>query len=89
MEVILSTNLSLPLIQIILLLSLSTLFLLFGRMKLALLTNYLFTLYWGYLFNRELLFNASQTSGYYITLYFGFGIVIAICALFGFLHSQE
>ena len=89
MEFILSTELSLPLIQIILLLSFSTLFLLFGRVKLALLTNYLFTLYWGYLFNRELLFHASEASGYYVVLYFGVGLIIAICALFGFLNTPE
>jgi hypothetical protein len=37
--------------QIILLLTLSTLSLVFGRLRLALLINYCFTIYWGYVPN--------------------------------------
>ena len=48
MELIMSTKISIPFMQISLLLIVSTLFLLFGKVKLALITNYLFSFYWGF-----------------------------------------
>ena len=48
MELIMSTKISIPFMQILLLLIFGTLFLLFGKIKLALMTNYLFTFYWGF-----------------------------------------
>ncbi|MBW1769650.1 MAG: hypothetical protein JRJ17_00525, partial [Deltaproteobacteria bacterium] len=52
MEFFMLAELTVPLFHIALLLALSTLALLLGRVKLALLVNYLFALYWGYIFNR-------------------------------------
>ena len=45
MEFFHTTEVAVPLFQVVLLLMLSTLAVLFGRIKLALLMNYLFTLY--------------------------------------------
>lgn len=45
MDTIMDTQLTVPLFQVCLLLALSTLALLFGRIKLALIINYCFTLY--------------------------------------------
>lgn len=53
MEFIYSTEISIPLVQIIALLLISTLTLLFGKSKLALPGNYLFGRYWAYIFNRD------------------------------------
>ena len=85
-----STELSVPLIQIAFLLALSTLVLLFGRVKLALLTNYIFVLYWGYGFNGErLIASGGGEIGSFTIFYFGFGLIIAILAAIGFFaHSQ-
>ena len=47
MEMFHSAELSIPLAQISMLLLLCTLALLFGKVKLALLINYMFTLYWA------------------------------------------
>ena len=87
MEFLSSTELTVPLVEIVMLLSLSTMFLLFSRMKLALLTNYLFTLYWGFLFNQDSLLGLVKGSNVFIILYFGFGLSIAACAVFGFLSA--
>jgi len=47
MEIFSMTEISIPVIQMVLLLLLSTGALFFGKLKLALLINYLFTLYCG------------------------------------------
>jgi len=54
MEFFYSLEFAVPVAQIALLLLLSTTALLFGKIKLALLISYLFTLHWGYFINREL-----------------------------------
>ena len=54
MEFFQTTQLAVPLIQIMLLLALSTVTLLIGKVRLALLMNYLFAFYWGYVFNADL-----------------------------------
>ncbi|MBW1740513.1 MAG: hypothetical protein JRJ42_05170 [Deltaproteobacteria bacterium] len=85
-----ATELSVPLFQIALLLALSTLAMLFGRIKLALLINYLFTLYWGYIFNRdELLGPNLEKIDHFTAIYFGFGFIIVILASIGFLVHRD
>jgi hypothetical protein len=90
MEFFHTTELAIPLFQVVLLLVLSTLALLFGRIKLALLFNYLFTLYWGYILNREHLLGSNlERIGHFSALYFGFGLVIVFLALVGFLARGD
>jgi len=91
MDFLNSTELAVPLSQIALLLIVVTVALLFGRIKLALLINYLFTLYWGYFINREYLLGSSLADiDAFTVLYFGFGIVVVVFALIGFLsHSYS
>ena len=85
-----TTELAIPLFQVALLLMLGTLALLFGRIKLALLINYLFTFYWGYILNREHLFGSNlEKVGHFNALYFGFGFVIIILVLIGFLAQSD
>lgn len=89
MELFSATELTFPVYQMILLLVLSTISLLYGRIKLALLINYLFTLYWGYFFNRDLLITYMIEPYYFITIYFGLGLFVAIMATIGFLVYQD
>ena len=89
MDFFYSTELAIPISQMILLLFSSTLTLLFGRVRLALMINYLFTLYWGYLYQKNVLFEASLQSVLYLYIYFGFGILIALIAIVGFLRSRD
>jgi hypothetical protein len=68
--------------------TLSTLALLFGRVKLALLTNYLFALYWGYFLNRDLFSELTANNGeYFMFIYFGLGIAVTVLALIGFFSA--
>ena len=85
METLQSTQLFIPLYQMVLLLSISTIVLFFGKLKLALITNYLFTMYWGYGMNRELLIGARiEHFNTFTFMYFGFGLLIAVLALLSF-----
>ena len=89
MELFYSTELSIPVIQIILLLILSTLALLFGRTKLALLINYVFTLYWGYFLSIDQLADSGpQWVDSYAMIYFGIGLVVVILAIIGFMYHE-
>ncbi len=90
MEFILKTELGIPLFHIILLLSLSTIVLLLGKLRLALLINYVFTLYWGYVFNRDFLIaSAAEVKSYFTWMYFGFGFAVIVLALIGFVAHRE
>jgi len=84
------TTLSIPMIQVILLMLISTLSLLFGKIRLALLVNYIFILNWAYLLNRELLMDTAPNKFQYFTAgYFGFGILIVMIAGFSFLFQKD
>jgi hypothetical protein len=85
-----STELSIPLFQIMLLLILSSLAVLFRRDKLALVVNYLFALYWGYVLNREhVLGSTGKPTPYFTELYFAFGVVIILLVVVGFFYQKE
>ncbi len=89
MDFFYSTELAIPIFQIVALLILSTLALLFGRAKLALLINYLFTMYLGYLVNRDnLLGSGLEGFNSYAAVYFGIGLIVVILAVIGFLYSE-
>jgi len=85
MEFLHTTEVTIPIFQISLLLLVSTLVLLFGRVKLALIINYLFTLYWGYLANEAFM----AVSTFNTMAYFGFGLLIVILALLGFFTAAD
>jgi hypothetical protein len=90
MAVYASTQLAVPMFQVILLLILSTLALLMGRLRLALFINYCFTIYWGYVANLDL-FAAAELSklNSFTFIYFGLGIVIVLLAMAGlYLHHE-
>jgi len=90
MEPLYSTSLSVPVVQIGLLLLISTMALLYGRIKLALLVNYCFTLYWGYILNMDVIREAqASVTDTFTYMYFGFGLIIVMLALFGFIAQSE
>ena len=87
MEMLYSIELTIPLYEVGLLLLLSTLVFFLGRVKLAILINYLFVFYWGYWVNKEAIFGPGITQINSFTLgVYGFSAVIFIFALIGFLH---
>ncbi len=87
MDFLSTAELAIPVYQLMLLLLISTLSLLAGRTKLALIVNYLFTMYWGFVFNRNILLG--HEFEYWYLIYFGFGSSIAILASVGFLIHEK
>jgi hypothetical protein len=90
MEFFYATELTVPLSQMVLLLICTTVALLFGWVKLALLVNYLFAFFWGYILNRELLIGSGETASYFVYIYVVFGLSVVFLAVVGFLvHRNE
>ena len=90
LEFISSVKFCAPFYQIALLLGLSTLALIFGNPKLALLVNYLFALYWVYVFDRAYILEAgTKHSPLFPWFYFGFGFVVLMLAVIGLLLRKE
>lgn len=88
LEFLYNTEITIPVIQIVLLLVLSTGALFFGKVKIALLVNYVFALYWGFFLNKDQILELIGDSQYLMWMYFGLGIVVAILALIGFLSHK-
>ena len=90
MEIFYTSELSVPLFQIVCLMLFSTVALLFGKMRIALLINYVFTFYWAYIFNRDYLMSLGLDKfDSYTLVYFLFGLVIFMFALVGFLFQKN
>jgi len=90
LDFLLNANLSIPMVQIILLMLMSTVSLLFGKLKLALLINYLFTLHWAYISNRENLMELGFENFQLISvIYFIFGLGIVLVASFAFMFQKN
>ena len=89
LEFLYNTEISIPVIQIVLLLVLSTGSLFFGKVKIALLVNYIFALYWGFFLNKEQIMSMVGESQTLMFMYFGLGVVVAILAVIGFLAHKS
>ncbi len=89
MEFFHSIEFSIPVVQVVWLLLMITAAQLFGKIKLALLISYIFTLYWGYFLNREVMVNSVNHGEYFILIYFGFGIAVVVLAIIGFMVKHE
>ena len=90
MEIFTSTQLVVPALQVVLLLILSTIALLVGRLRLALFINYCFTLYWGYVANFDLFVaQGVMNLNYHTFIYFGIGLVILFLAVIGLIMHNR
>ena len=90
MELFRKTLITIPFMQLFLLLTISTLFLLFGNVKFALLINYMFTFYWGFSasFENTGVFSINNLSLFSL-LYLGFGSMVVMLVLLSFRHKTQ
>jgi len=89
-DFLLNANLSIPMVQLILLMLMSTISLLFGKLKLALLINYVFTMHWAYVANRDNLIGMGFENFQLISIiYFIFGLGIVLVAAFAFMFQKN
>lgn len=90
MENFLSIQLTVPLFQVMVLLTIMTIALLFGFLKLGLLFCYIFIFYWGNLFSvRSIFENADPVNSTLSFFYIGFGLIITFLAMIGFLLNRN
>ena len=90
LDYFLNISLAIPIIQLVLLMLISTVSLLFGKLKLALIVNYLFTLHWAYIANRDKLMDISSDNFEMFSLiYFIFGLGIVMTASFAFMFQKS
>ena len=90
LDYFLNISLAIPIIQLVLLMLISTVSLLFGKLKLALIVNYLFTLHWAYIANRDKLMDMSSDNFEIFSLiYFVFGLGIVLTATFAFMFQKS
>jgi hypothetical protein len=77
-------------VQVVLLLVLTTVAILLGRLRLSLLVNYCFTLYWVYIVNLDLFYvEGAMKLNSYTFLYFCFGLVVVLLAMISlFMHHE-
>jgi hypothetical protein len=89
MEFFQANELAIPLTQMLVLLTLSTVCLFLRRIKLGLLINYLFVLYWGFLSNQNFL--ASHTSNGVLVpvTYFAVGMALVVIAVISFFSEGK
>ena len=88
MEALSSIKISIPVMQLVLLILFCTLALLFGRQKLALLINYLFVFYWGFGVNFENQAALSPNfSVWFSSSYIIFGCMFIVFCLIGLLNK--
>lgn len=73
---------NITLFEVALLITLTTVTNLWGRPKLGLLVNLLFTLYWVFFLNFDFTFGSFRYSEYSI-FYFGFALIIFILTVVG------
>lgn len=90
MESLISTHLSVPLSHILALLSLTTLVLIFGYTRMALLLNYGFIIYWSYLSNVIVFTDKGELQLNRTTLlYISFGFAILLLATIGLIQNRD
>ena len=90
LEFIANTNLVIPMIQLIMLMLMSTISLLFGKLRLALIINYVFILHWGYIANRDNLVEMGAENFELVSIvYFLFGLGVILVASFAFLFQKS
>ena len=90
MEPLMTSQIAVPLSHILILLSLTTLVLVFGYTRIALILNYIVLIYWSYLSNVLLYSDKGQLQLNRMTLiYIAFGFAILVLAAMGLIHNRE
>jgi hypothetical protein len=90
MDFFMNTDLSVPVAQILMLLLFSTVAILFGKLRLALIINYVFTLHWAYIFNRDRYMDMGlEQFDLFTIVYFLFGLGVVLLATVAFLFNRE
>jgi len=89
LDIFLDTRMVIPANQMVLYVGLISLFLLFGRQRLCILISFLFTFYWGFIFNRDLFVDRLGNAEVFMALYLISGFFLVLMAVFVFFSSRD
>ncbi|MCX5851169.1 MAG: hypothetical protein NT072_03805 [Deltaproteobacteria bacterium] len=86
-----SMEITIPLSQVAMLLTFSTIALLLGRKRLALIVCYIFTVYWGSIVKLDTLMMTAKGTIHYgaATAYYAFGFIVLLLACIGFIKNPD
>ncbi len=84
LDIFLDTNVMVPASQMFLYMLLVSLFLLFRRHHLCILTTFLFSFYWGFILNRELFVSRLGNVELFLVLYLICGFLVILMAVISF-----
>ncbi len=85
LDVISGKEFSVPLWEMILYIVIMSLFLLFGKYRMGLLTSYCFVFYWGYFSGMANIGDSMDIPAWGMTVYILSGFLMGIVAIVGFL----
>jgi hypothetical protein len=87
--IFLDTNMVIPANQMFLYMVLVSLFLLFGRHHLCILTTFLFSFYWGFIFNKDLFISRLGNAELFMALYLICGFLVVVMAIISFFTKEN
>lgn len=88
-DIFMDTNLVVPANQMFLYMTLVSLFLLFGRNHLCILTTFIFSFYWGFVFNRDLFVSRLGNAEIFMALYLICGFLVIVMAVISFFNKDN
>ncbi len=87
-EIFKSTEIVIPLGQALLYISLISIFMLFMRLKFALITTYLFSCYWGFVLNANYFISKTGGGGSALFIYGFFGFLMLALTIYSFFFQE-
>jgi len=83
-----STELVIPFSQAFIYISMISGFMLFRRLKYALITTFLFTLYWGFVLNKDAFVSKLGEAQFALYIYGVCGFVVLVLTIYSFFFNE-
>ncbi len=87
-EIFKSTEVAIPFGQAFVYISLVSIFMLFRKLKLALITTYLFSCYWGFVLNANYFISKTGEAEYALFIYAFLGFLMLVLTLYSFFFQE-
>jgi hypothetical protein len=87
-EIFKSTEVAIPFSQAFIYISLITIFMLFGKLKFALITTYMFSCYWGFILNNSYFISKAGGVQSALFIYGFFGFLMLALTIYSFFFQE-
>lgn len=88
METLQTVELAVPLWQVALFVTLTAFFMLFHEIKLCLITSYLFSFYWGLIYNEDIISTLLGGSSFTLMVYLACGLTLVVLVLIAWMITD-